>query len=170
MVRIIISAGFFAQPAEHLEHNRLGWVVYAIKRRMLAPGISQIIRDRQIAVGLFFFADTVNRPNHPLLALHINRPVAVVVENIDRFAALLTLKQQVCAANDCLALGRNNLKRRDPVNINIWHKNDVASRARADIIHVKRSGIVGNRLTNNDVGLGQLAAGFVFVKRSPNTA
>ena len=46
------------------------------------------------------------------------------------------------------------------------HKNDVASRARADIIHVKRSGIVGNRLTNNDVGLGQLAAGFVFVKRS----
>ena len=86
---------------------------------------------------------------------------------MDRFAALLPLKQQVCAANDCLALGRNNLKRRDPVNINIWHKNDVASRARADIIRVKRSGIVGNRLTNNDVGLGQLAAGFVFVKRSP---
>ena len=170
MVQIIIPAGFLAQPAEHLEHNRLSRVVYAIKRRLLAPGIGQIIRDRQIAVGLFFFADTVNRPNHPLLALHINRPVAVVVENIDRFAALLTLKQQVCAANDCLALGRNNLKRRDPVNINIWHKNDVASRARADIIHVKRSGIVGNRLTNNDVGLGQLAAGFVFVKRSPNTA
>ena len=52
MVRIIIPAGFFAQPAEHLEHNRLSRVVYAIKRRLLAPGIGQIIRDRQITVGL----------------------------------------------------------------------------------------------------------------------